>query len=148
MASLIRLRPREIHLLTLALVGVRRRTKRHPGVCSRTRSAESRWQSLAGAQQWQADSVRTRLRRPQLGRHRVLPRHHGNNRLFLRARCPLPPGPSPHPHSAPPASATAGSRRAGIDRGCVNTPKRRLVGVIALNFKGKTRLKSNLHAQN
>ena len=34
------------------------------------------------------------------------------------------------------------------DRGCVKTPKRRLVGVIAVNFKAKTRLKSNLHAQN
>ena len=33
-------------------------------------------------------------------------------------------------------------------RGCVKTPKRRLVGVITVNFKTKTRLKSNPHAQN
>ncbi|MDA8350098.1 MAG: hypothetical protein M0038_15090 [Pseudomonadota bacterium] len=40
-------------------------------------SAESRWQSLAAARLWQASL--TRLRRPQLGRSRVLPRHHGND---------------------------------------------------------------------
>ena len=85
------------------------------GICAKDSTPTSgiptslRWHSLAAARQWQAYSVLTRLHRPQLGRHRGLQRYHGNERLFLRARRPLPPCPSPRPHSAPPRPSTARS---------------------------------------